>query len=64
MSDERTRLPLSGSRFVESYRGEADPAGGGMCLEADCDVPDEFPFVNHVFGHGQKGATGFLVVEP
>jgi nitrite reductase (NO-forming) len=28
-----------------------------------CDVPGEFPFVNHGFGHGQKGAIGFLVVE-
>jgi hypothetical protein len=24
----------------------------------------EFPFVNHGFGHGQKGAIVFLVVEP
>jgi nitrite reductase (NO-forming) len=40
------------------------PAGGGMCFELVCDVPGEFPFVNHGFGHGQKGAIGFLVVEP
>lgn len=40
------------------------PAGGGMCFELVCDVPGEFPFVNHGFGHGQKGAVGFLVVEP
>jgi hypothetical protein len=26
-------------------------------------VKGEFPFVNHGFGHGQKGAIGFLVVE-
>ena len=39
-------------------------AGGGMCFELVCDVPGEFPFVNHGFGHGQKGAIGFLVVEP
>ena len=39
------------------------PAGGGMCFELMCDVPGEFPFVNHGFGHGQKGAIGFLVVE-
>ena len=38
--------------------------GGGMCFELVCDVPGEFPFVNHGFGHGQKGAIGFLVVEP
>ena len=40
------------------------PAGGGMCFDLVCDVPGEFPFVNHGFGHGQKGAIGFLVVEP
>jgi nitrite reductase (NO-forming) len=39
-------------------------AGGGMCFELMCDIPGEFPFVNHGFGHGQKGAIGFLVVEP
>ncbi len=39
------------------------PPGGGMCFELVCDVPGEFPFVNHGFGHGQKGAIGFLVVE-
>jgi nitrite reductase (NO-forming) len=37
--------------------------GGGMCFELLCDIPGEFPFVNHGFGHGQKGAIGFLVVE-
>lgn len=40
------------------------PAGGGMCFELVCDVAGEFPFVNHGFGHGQKGAIGFLMVEP
>ncbi|MEO8577344.1 MAG: multicopper oxidase domain-containing protein [Gemmatimonadales bacterium] len=40
------------------------PPGGGMCFELLCDVPGEFPFVNHGFGHGQKGGVGFLVVEP
>ncbi|MHB1224501.1 MAG: multicopper oxidase domain-containing protein [Gemmatimonadaceae bacterium] len=39
------------------------PAGGGMVFELVCDVPGEFPFVNHGFGHGQKGTIGFLVVE-
>jgi len=38
-------------------------AGGGMGFELVCDVPGEFPFVNHAFGHGQKGAVGFLVVD-
>ena len=41
----------------------AVPPGGGMCFELLCDVPGEFPFVNHGFGHGQKGAIGILVVE-
>ena len=39
------------------------PAGGGMCFELVCDIAGEFPFVNHGFGHGQKGAMGILVVE-
>ena len=39
------------------------PPGGGMCFELVCDVPGEFPFVNHGFGHGQKGAIGLLVVQ-
>jgi nitrite reductase (NO-forming) len=37
--------------------------GGGMVYELVCDVPGEFPFVNHGFGHGQRGAIGLLVVE-
>jgi nitrite reductase (NO-forming) len=40
------------------------PPGGGMVFELDCDVVGEFPFVNHGFGHGQKGAIGILLVEP
>lgn len=39
-------------------------AGGGMCFEMLCDVPGEFPVVNHGFGHGQKGGIGILSVEP
>ena len=39
------------------------PPGGGMCFEPVCDVPGEFPFVDHGFGHDRKGAIGFLVVE-
>jgi nitrite reductase (NO-forming) len=38
-------------------------AGGGMVFELQVDVAGEFPFVNHAFGHGQKGAIGVLVVE-
>lgn len=41
----------------------AVPPGGGMIFEFIADVPGEFPFVNHGFGHGQKGSIGFLVVE-
>lgn len=37
--------------------------GGGMVFELLCDVAGEFPFVNHGFGHGQKGGVGILVVE-
>jgi nitrite reductase (NO-forming) len=39
------------------------PPGGGMIFELVCDVAGEFPFVNHGFGHGQKGAIGFLDVD-
>jgi nitrite reductase (NO-forming) len=52
--------PSSAIRGVQTF---TVPAGGGMCFELVCDVPGEFPFVNHGFGHGQKGAIGFLVVE-
>jgi nitrite reductase (NO-forming) len=38
-------------------------AGGGMIFEFVADVSGTFPFVNHAFGHGQKGAIGLLVVE-
>jgi nitrite reductase (NO-forming) len=38
-------------------------AGGGMIFEFVANVAGEFPFVNHGFGHGQKGAIGVLVVE-
>ena len=40
------------------------PPGGGCIYELACDVPGEYPFVNHGFGHGQKGAIGILVVDP
>jgi nitrite reductase (NO-forming) len=39
------------------------PPGGGMVFDLVCDATGEFPFVNHGFGHGQKGAIGILVVE-
>jgi nitrite reductase (NO-forming) len=36
--------------------------GGGLIFELLADVPGEFVFVNHGFGHGQKGAIGILTV--
>jgi nitrite reductase (NO-forming) len=39
------------------------PPGGGMVFEFTADVSGEFHFVNHGFGHGQKGAAGLLIVE-
>jgi nitrite reductase (NO-forming) len=53
--------PGSPIRGVQTW---AVAAGGGICFELVCDIAGEFPFVNHGFGHGQKGAIGFLVVEP
>jgi nitrite reductase (NO-forming) len=52
--------PTSAIRGVQTW---SVPAGGGTCFELLCDVPGEFPFVNHGFGHGQKGAIGILIVE-
>lgn len=53
--------PPSGA--VAGVQTFAVPPGGGMVFEFIADVPGEFPFVNHGFGHGQKGAIGFLIVE-
>jgi nitrite reductase (NO-forming) len=52
--------PLNPIRGVQTWNVAP---GGGMCFELICDVAGEFPFVNHGFGHGQKGAIGFLVVD-
>ena len=52
--------PSTPLRGVQTF---SVPPGGGMIFELDCDVPGEFPFVNHGFGHGQKGAVGILVVQ-
>lgn len=52
--------PASPLRGVQTF---TVPAGGGMVFDLICDVPGEFPFVNHGFGHGQKGAIGILLVE-
>jgi nitrite reductase (NO-forming) len=53
--------PANPLRGVQTF---STPPGGGIAYELLCDVPGEFPFVNHGFGHGQKGAIGILVVEP
>lgn len=52
--------PTSAIHGVQTF-GVA--AGGGMVFEFLADVAGTFPFVNHAFGHGQKGAIGVLVVE-
>lgn len=50
-------MPLRG---VQTF---AVAPGGGQIFEMLADVPGEFVFVNHGFGHGQKGAIGILSVE-
>lgn len=52
--------PSNPIRGVQTF---AVPPGGGMIFDFVADVAGEFPFVNHGFGHGQKGAIGFLIVE-
>ncbi len=52
--------PASAIHGVQTW---AVAPGGGMAFELVCDVPGEFPFVNHGFGHGQKGGIGILLVE-
>lgn len=53
--------PTSAIHGVQTYNVAA---GGGMVFDLLADVVGEFPFVNHGFGHGQKGAIGILAVEP
>ena len=52
--------PQTPLRGVQTF---AVPPGGGMVFDLVADIPGEFPFVNHGFGHGQKGSIGFLLVE-
>jgi nitrite reductase (NO-forming) len=52
--------PASAIHGVQTF--EVAP-GGGMIFELVADVTGEFVFVNHAFGHGQKGAMGRLVVS-
>jgi nitrite reductase (NO-forming) len=53
--------PTSAIHGVQTYNVAA---GGGMVFDLMADIEGEFPFVNHGFGHGQKGAIGMLAVEP
>lgn len=50
-------VPLHG---VQTF---AVAPGGGLIFELVADIPGEFVFVNHGFGHGQKGAIGVLHVD-
>lgn len=60
---ERVYLGAPPNSAIEGVQTFAVPPGGGMIFELIADVPGEFPFVNHGFGHGQKGSIGFLLVE-
>jgi len=53
--------PENALRGIQTF---SVPPGGGMIFEFTADLAGAFPFVNHGFGHGQKGAAGLLVVEP
>jgi nitrite reductase (NO-forming) len=50
-------MPLHG---IQTF---AVAPGGGMIFEMLADIPGEFVFVNHGFGHGQKGAIGIIDVQ-
>jgi len=52
--------PGSAIHGVQTY---SVAAGGGMIFEMEADEPGEYVFVNHSFGHGQKGAIGTLIVD-
>ena len=52
--------PLTPLHGVQTF---AVAPGGGMIFELMADVAGEFVFVNHGFGHGQKGAIGVISVE-
>ncbi|HSC31739.1 MAG TPA: multicopper oxidase domain-containing protein [Gemmatimonadaceae bacterium] len=52
--------PNSAIHGVQTY---SVAAGGGMIFEMRADEPGEYVFVNHSFGHGQKGAIGTLIVD-
>ena len=60
---EKVYLGAPPRSFIEGVQTFSVPVGGGMTFEFVADVAGDFPFVNHGFGHGQKGAIGFLRVE-
>ena len=60
---EKVYLGALPGSAIEGVQMFSVPPGGGMIFELVADVPGEFPFVNHGFGHGQKGAIGILAVE-
>jgi nitrite reductase (NO-forming) len=61
---DRVYLGAPPENYIQGVQTFSVPAGGGMVFECVCDVAGEFPFVNHSFGHGEKGAVGILIVEP
>ena len=48
---------------VPVYYKELTEMLGKKVYRKLADIPGEFVFVNHGFGHGQKGAIGILSVE-
>jgi nitrite reductase (NO-forming) len=60
---DRVYLGAPPANSITGVQTFSVPPGGGTIYELVCDVPGEFPFVNHGFGHGQKGAIGILVVD-
>ena len=60
---DRVYLGSPPKNYIEGVQTYEVEAGGGMIFEFVADVEGEFPFVNHGFGHGQKGAIGFLRVS-
>jgi nitrite reductase (NO-forming) len=60
---DRVYIGAPPTSFIEGIQTFRVPAGGGMIFEFIADVEGDFPCVNHAFGHGQKGAIGFLNVR-
>ena len=60
---ENVYLGMPPANAIHGVQTFEVPAGGGMIFELRADIPGEFVFVNHSFGHGQKGALGSMIVE-